>query len=217
RIAMECFDYCHGSTMPSHKFGALFGGPARSPGAPITQREMDMAASIQQVVEQIMLQCARHVHAVTGMRNLCLAGGVALNCVGNGRILKEGPFDQIWIQPAAGDAGGALGVAQFIWYQLLRNERTTNPRDGQRGSLLGPSFTPTEVKAFLDASGAKYREFTCEDDLCDHVADMLAHEKVVGWFQGRMEFGPRALGGRSILGDPRSGRMQSVMNLKIKF
>ena len=217
RMAMGYFDYCHGLTMTSRKFAALFGGPARSPEAPITQREMDMAASIQQVTEEIMLRCARHVQAVTGMRNLCLAGGVALNCVGNGRVLKEGPFDQVWIQPAAGDAGGALGIAQFIWYQLLRNERTTDPRDGQHGSLLGPSFTPTEVKASLDGSGAKYREFTCEDDLCDHVADMLAREKVVGWFQGRMEFGPRALGSRSILGDPRSGRMQSVMNLKIKF
>ena len=164
-----------------------------------------------------MLRCARHVHEATGMKNLCLAGGVALNCVGNGKILREGPFDQIWIQPAAGDAGGALGVAQFIWYQLLDNERTAEPRDSQRGSLLGPSFTPSEVKAYLDSANAKYREFSSEDGLCNHVADLLANENVVGWFQGRMEFGPRALGCRSILGDPRSTQMQSVMNLKTKF
>jgi carbamoyltransferase len=217
RMAMEYFDYCKGLTMTSRKFDDLFGGPPRKPEAPVTQREMDIAASIQVVTEDIMLRCARHVHEVTGTKNLCLAGGVALNCVGNGRILREGPFDQIWIQPAAGDAGGALGVAQFIWYQLLGNTRTTEARDSQRGSLLGPSFTPTQVKAQLDSAGAKYREFSDEDALCDHVADLLASEKVVGWFQGRMEFGPRALGGRSILGDPRSTQMQSVMNLKIKF
>jgi carbamoyltransferase len=217
RMAMEYFDYCHGLTMTSHRFDALFGGPPRSPAAPITQREMDMAASIQAVTEEIMLRCARHVHAVTGMRNLCLAGGVALNCVANGRVLREGPFDRVWIQPAAGDAGGALGVAQLIWYQLLRNERTPDAQDSQHGSMLGPRFTGAEVKASLDAVGARYRDLASEDELCDQVADLLAQEKVVGWFEGRMEFGPRALGGRSILGDPRSIRMQSVMNLKIKF
>ncbi len=217
RMAMEYFDYCHGLTMTSHRFDALFGGPPRSPAAPITQREMDMAASIQAVTEEIMLRCARHVHAVTGMRNLCLAGGVALNCVANGRVLREGPFDRVWIQPAAGDAGGALGVAQLIWYQLLRNERTPDAQDSQHGSMLGPRFTTAEVKACLDAVGARYRALASEDELCDQVADLLAQEKVVGWFEGRMEFGPRALGGRSILGDPRSIRMQSVMNLKIKF
>jgi carbamoyltransferase len=217
RMAMEYFDYCHGLTMTSRKFDELFGGPARKPEAPITQREMDIAASIQQVTEDIMLKCARHVHEVTGMKNLCLAGGVALNCVGNGKILREGPFDEIWIQPAAGDAGGALGVAQFIWYQLLGNARIVEARDSQKGSLLGPAFESKDVKAFLDSVGAKYREFADEDALCDQVAELLATEKVVGWFQGRMEFGPRALGGRSILGDPRSTDMQSVMNLKIKF
>jgi carbamoyltransferase len=217
RMAMEYFDYCHGLTMTSRRFDALFGGAARLPEAPITQREMDMAASIQAVTEEIMLRCARHVHTVTNMRNLCLAGGVALNCVANGRISREGPFDRVWIQPAAGDAGGALGVAQLIWYQLLRNERTPDAQDSQCGSMLGPQFTTAEVKACLDAVGARYRALGSEDQLCDEVADLIAQEKVVGWFQGRMEFGPRALGGRSILGDPRSSRMQSVMNLKIKF
>jgi carbamoyltransferase len=217
RMAMEYFDYCSGLTMTSRRFEALFGGPVRAPGAPITQREMDMAASIQAVTEEIMLRCARNVHAVTNMRNLCLAGGVALNCVANGRVLREGPFDRIWIQPAAGDAGGALGVAQLIWYQLLRNERIPNANDSQHGSLLGPRFNWAEVTACLDALGARYRAMANEDELCGEVADLLSQEKVVGWFQGRMEFGPRALGNRSILGDPRSSRMQSVMNLKIKF
>ncbi len=217
RMAMEYFDYCSGLTMTSRRFEALFGGPARAPGAPITQREMDMAASIQAVTEEIMLRCARTVHAVTNMRNLCLAGGVALNCVANGRVLREGPFERIWIQPAAGDAGGALGVAQLIWYQLLRNERIPDANDSQHGSLLGPRFSRVEVMASLDALGARYRAIANEDELCSEVADLLSQEKVVGWFQGRMEFGPRALGDRSILGDPRSSRMQSVMNLKIKF
>jgi carbamoyltransferase len=217
RMAMGYFDYCTGLTMTSKRFDALFGGPPRSPEAPLTQREMDIAASIQQVTEEIMLRCAKHVQAATGMKNLCLAGGVALNCVGNGRILREGPFDQIWIQPAAGDAGGALGVAQFIWFQLLGNPRRIEARDSQRGSLLGPSFSSSEVKAFLDSVGARYDEFADDDALCARVADLLAAQKVVGWFQGRMEFGPRALGGRSILGDPRSTEMQSVMNQKIKF
>jgi carbamoyltransferase len=217
RMAMEYFDYCHRLKMTSPKFDHLFGGPPRPPEAPITQREMDIAASIQEVTEEIMLRCARHVHQVTGMKNLCLAGGVALNCVGNGRILREGPFEEIWIQPAAGDAGGALGVAQFIWHQLLDKPRHVDARDSQRGSLLGPAYSPNEVKAQLDAAGAHYQEFADEDSLCDHVADLLAHEKVVGWVQGRMEFGPRALGSRSILGDPRSTQMQTVMNVKIKF
>jgi carbamoyltransferase len=217
RMAMEYFDYCHGLTMTSVKFDRLFGGPPRAPEAPITQREMDMAASIQQVTEEIMLRCARHVHDATGMKNLCLAGGVALNCVGNGRILREGPFDNLWIQPASGDAGGALGVAQFIWYQLLGNKRVVESSDAQHGSLLGPSFASSEIRVALDAAGASYREVASEDALCDEVAALLASEKVVAWFQGRMEFGPRALGSRSILGDPRSATMQSVMNRKIKF
>jgi carbamoyltransferase len=217
RMAMEYFNYCGGLTMTSRRFDALFGGPPRAPGASITQREMDIAASIQAVSEEIMLRCARKAHAATNMPNLCLAGGVALNCVANGRVLREGPFDRIWIQPAAGDAGGALGVAQLIWYQLLRNERVPDPQDSQRGSLLGPRFNRAQVTACLDALGARYSAAANEDELCDEVADLLSQEKVVGWFQGRMEFGPRALGNRSILGDPRSSSMQSVMNLKIKF
>jgi carbamoyltransferase len=217
RMAMEYFDYCKGLTMTSKKFDALFGGPPRAPEAPITQREMDIAASIQLVTEEIMLRCATHVHRATGMKNLCLAGGVALNCVGNGKILREGPFDRIWIQPAAGDAGGALGVAQFIWFQLLGNPRSPEKDDSQRGSLLGPAYAPADVQAFLDRAGARYDEIPDEDELCRRVADLLAAQKIVGWFQGRMEFGPRALGGRSILGDPRSADMQSKMNLKIKF
>ncbi len=178
---------------------------------------MDMAASIQQVTEEIMLRAARHLHARTGMKNLCLAGGVALNCVGNGRILREGPFENLWIQPAAGDAGGALGMALFIWHQLLDNPRTPSRDDSQHGSLLGPRFNDEEIRDSLDALGAKYRYVESDEELCDHVADLIAAEKVVGWMQGRMEFGPRALGARSILGDARSREMQSLMNLKIKF
>jgi carbamoyltransferase len=159
---------------------------------------------------------ARHAHEVTGEKNLCLAGGVALNCVGNGQILAAGPFERIWIQPAAGDAGGALGAALFIWHQLLGNERIVQPNDSQRGSLLGPAYSDNDVRAFLDDCGANYHSFE-DDELCEFVADLLAREQVVGWFQGRMEFGPRALGARSILGDARSPKMQSVMNLKIKF
>jgi len=217
RMDMSYFNYCQGLTMTSKRFDQLFGGPPRKPETPITQREMDIAASIQRVTEEIMLRCARHVQRETGMKNLCLAGGVALNCVGNGRILMEGPFENIWIQPAAGDAGGALGVALFIWHQLLGNPRTCCPRDSQRGSLLGPHFGDEQIKAFLEKVGAKYHAFDDEDELCEHVAELIAQEKVIGWFQGRMEFGPRALGCRSILGDSRSIRMQSVMNLKIKF
>jgi carbamoyltransferase len=204
--------------MTNEKFHCLFGGPPRTPETRIEdQRYMDIAASIQQVTEEIMLKIARHVHAETGMKKLCLAGGVALNCVGNGRILREGPFDDLWIQPAAGDAGGALGVALFIWHQLLGKPRTVQSRDSQHGSLLGPQFTEQAVRQFLDGTGATYRTFSDDESLCDFVADQLAREKVVGWMQGRMEFGPRALGSRSILGDARSTQMQSVMNLKIKF
>ena len=164
-----------------------------------------------------MLRAARHVHEQTGMKSLCLAGGVALNCVGNGRILREAPFENLWIQPAAGDAGGALGAALLIWHQLLGKERETPTPDGQHGSLLGPRFSNEEVRAFLDGQTAKYRQFTDEGELCEYVAELIASEKVVGWMQGRTEFGPRALGCRSILGDARSRQMQSVMNLKIKF
>jgi carbamoyltransferase len=178
---------------------------------------MDLAASIQAVTEEIMLRAARHLHAQTGMANLCLAGGVALNCVGNGRILREGPFQKIWIQPAAGDAGGALGAALFIWHQMLDNPRMPCPSDSQHGSMLGPGFAEDEIRRILDGLGAKYRHFASEDDLCRRVADLIAANKVVGWVQGRMEFGPRALGGRSILGDARNAEMQALMNRKIKF
>ncbi|MCP4901675.1 MAG: carbamoyltransferase [bacterium] len=217
RLNLRYFNYCQGLTMTSRHFDRLFGGPPRQPESPLTQREMDLAASIQKVTEEIMLRSARHIHEQTGMRNLCLAGGVALNCVGNGRILRESPFDRIWIQPAAGDAGGALGVALFIWHQLLGNERTPTEPDGQSASLLGPRFENREIQSFLEARGAIYSRFDSEDDLCQRVAELAEAEKVVGLFQGRMEFGPRALGCRSIIGDARSRDMQSVMNLKIKF
>ena len=217
RMDPSYFNYCQGLTMTSRRFDELFDGPPRKPEAPITEREMDLAASIQHVTEEIMLRCARYAHERSGLDNLCLAGGVALNCVGNGRILREGPFRNLWIQPAAGDAGGALGVALLVWHQLLDNPRTVHPSDSQRGSLLGPRFEGGEVREFLDANGARYREFPSDEALCDYVAERLANERVVGWMQGRMEFGPRALGNRSILGDARSENMQSVMNLKIKF
>ena len=217
RLDMSYFNYCQGLTMTSPKFHRLFGGPPRSPESQLEQRHMDVAASVQKVTEEVMLRAARHLHEVTGMNNLCLAGGVALNCVGNGRILREGPFENIWIQPAAGDAGGALGVAQLIWYQLLDNPRTPQPDDLQSGSLLGPVYTNDQIIGFLDGMGATYHRYDDENELCDYVAGLMAQEKVIGWMQGRMEFGPRALGGRSILGDARSEAMQSVMNLKIKF
>ena len=218
RMDMSYFNYCQGLTMTSRKFHNLFGGPPPRPSdSPLTQREMDVAASIQKVTEEIMLRCTRHLHAETGKKNLCLAGGVALNCVGAGRILREGPFDRIWLQPAAGDAGGALGVALFIWHQLLNNPRTPRPLDSQLGSLLGPGFNDDQIRSFLESIGARYRYFQNDEHLCDYVAEQIACEKVVGWLQGRMEFGPRALGSRSILGDARSEHMQSTMNRKIKF
>jgi carbamoyltransferase len=217
RMDMSYFNYCQGLTMTSKKFDTLFDGPARKAESKLTQREMDIAASIQAVTEEIMLRCARHVHKVTGMKNLCLAGGVALNCVGNGRILRDGPFENIWIQPAAGDAGGALGVALFIWHQLLGKERTVAAKDSQHGSLLGPRYQDAEIQSFLDSAGAKYEKHETDESLCDRVAGLMADGKVVGWFSGRMEFGPRALGARSIIGDARNPNMQSVMNLKIKF
>jgi len=219
RMDQSYFNYCQGLTMTGPKFDALFGGPRRKPESPMTQREMDMAASVQAVTEEVMLRTARHLHARTGMENLCLAGGVALNCVGNGRLLREGPFKNIWIQPAAGDAGGALGTALFIWHQLLDKPRTVAPgsTDSQSGSLLGPRFGEPEIKTFLDSKGAKYHTFHDDDALCGYVADQMAKEKVIGWVQGRMEFGPRALGSRSIIGDARSTQMQSVMNIKTKF
>jgi len=217
RLDLDYFNYCQGLTMTSKRFERLFGGPPRKPESPLTQREMDMAASVQVVTEEIVLRAVRHLHALTGKRNLCLAGGVALNCVGNGRILREGPFDRLWIQPAAGDAGGALGTALFIWYQLLGRPRRPRAPDGQAGSLLGPSFNEKEIRAFLDSVGAVYHHLPEGAALDDHIVDLIEEEKVVGLFQGRMEFGPRALGCRSIIGDARSRSMQSVMNLKIKF
>ncbi len=217
RLNMAYFNYCHGLTMTSRRFERLFGGPPRKPEDPIGQREMDLAASIQRVAEEVVLRAARHVHEQTGMKALCLAGGVALNCVANGRLVREGPFEQFWVQPAAGDAGGALGVALFIWHQLLGNSRPLQQPDAQQGSLLGPQFSDEQILEFLQSLGAKYHVYSDEDELCRRVASLLAKEKVVGWFQGRMEFGPRALGSRSILGDARSDRMQSLMNQKIKF
>ena len=217
RMDMSYFPYCHKTVMTSSKFEKLFGGPPRKAESPLTQREMDMAASIQVVTEEIMLKAANHVYKETGMKNLVLAGGVALNCVGNGRILREGPFENIWIQPAAGDAGGALGAALFVWYQLLDNKRNVISSDKQKGSLLGPAYGNEQIKEFLDSVDAKYHVYSDREELISKVADLINQEKVIGWFQGKMEFGPRALGSRSIIGDARSEKMQSVMNRKIKF
>lgn len=217
RLDMSYFNYCQGLTMTGPKFHKLFGGPPREAESQLTQREMDLAASVQAVTEEVMLRAARHLHRETGLKNLVLAGGVALNCVGNGRVLREGPFENIWIQPAAGDAGGALGTAQFIWHQLLDRPREPQGRDAMQGSLLGPSFDDDQIAAVLDAATIRYTTHVDDAALCDAVASLLAGEKVVAWFQGRMEFGPRALGARSILGDARSTEMQTVMNLKIKF
>ncbi len=217
RLDLDYFNYCQGLTMTSRRFDRLIGGPPRRPESPLTQREMDLAASIQTVTEEVMLRMARHVHDRTGLTAACLAGGVALNCVGNGRILRDGPFDEIWIQPAAGDAGGALGVALFIWHQLLGHDRTPRRPDGQHGSLLGPSFGRAEIASLVDGRGAVAHRFDDPDELDDRIAALIEDENVVGLFQGRMEFGPRALGCRSIIGDARSRSMQSVMNLKIKF
>lgn len=218
RMNMEYFNYCAGLTMTNDKFASLFGGPARKPETKITQREMDLARSVQEVTEEIMLRMARHVHKETGMKELVLAGGVALNCVGNGRILRDGPFDDIWIQPAAGDAGGALGAALYAWYQYLDNKRSVpeKNRDLQAGSYLGPEFDNEAIEQYLSSQNIPHRKLS-DAEMAETVAELLATEHVVGWFQGRMEFGPRALGGRSIIGDARSPKMQSVMNLKIKF
>ncbi len=252
------FTYSHGLTMTGREFARLFGGPPRVPEAPLTQREMDLARSVQDVTEEVMLRMARHAHQLTGHKHLCLAGGVALNCVANGRLMREGPFEEIWIQPAAGDAGGALGVALALWHRYLGGERTSPERagrwtsraswpapapertlektagsagtaalaaaapairpyaDGMRGSFLGPRFESDAIARLLDSRGWPYRRLS-GDALARAAAERLAAEQVVGLLQGRMEFGPRALGGRSILGDPRSPRMQATMNLKIKF
>ena len=217
RMNMEYFNYCTGLTMTGNKFDELFGGPPRKAESKLTQREMDLARSVQEVTEEVMLRVSRSLHAETGVDYMCLAGGVALNCVGNGRILREGPFKDIWIQPAAGDAGGALGAALSVWYQLEGKHRIANgKRDSMQGSYLGPSFSNEEVEQFLKAKAVPYVRLE-NNELFERVAKDLADEKVVGWLQGRMEFGPRSLGGRSILGDARSTKMQSVMNLKIKY
>jgi len=216
-LNQKYFEYLTGLTMTNGAFAELFGGPPREPESKLTQREMDLARSIQVVCEEIMLRMARTAHRETGMDNLCLAGGVALNCVANGRILREGPFKRLWIQPAAGDAGGALGVAQLIWHRHCTKPRRVAPDgDGMHGGYLGPEFTPEEIEAYLESIGAPAERLEREC-LLRRVAELLASEKVIGWFDGRMEFGPRALGARSILGDPRSPRMQAQMNLKIKF
>lgn len=217
RMDMSFFNYCQGLTMTSKKFDTLFGAPPLPQGGLLTQREMDLAASVQFVVEEIMLRMVRHAHAQTGVKNLCLAGGVALNCVGNGRIQREGPFEDLWIQPAADDAGGALGVALFAWHQLLGNPREVSGHDSQAGSLLGPRFENDEIRSFLETTGASYELVSDEATLCESVAEEIEAGHVIGWFQGRMEFGPRALGARSIIGDARSVEMQSVMNMKVKF
>ncbi len=216
-LDMSYFNYCQGLTMTSTKFHDLFGGPPRKSESFITQKEMDLAASIQRVCEDVVLQATRHTQKLTGMRNLVMAGGVALNCVANGRILREGPFGNLWIQPAAGDAGGALGAALLVWHHLLDKPRHLEEHDRQKGSLLGPSFSNDDIGVFLDSLGAPYECINEEGRLIDRVAGLLAQQKIVGWFHGRMEYGPRALGSRSIIGDARSPDMQQVMNLKIKF
>jgi carbamoyltransferase len=211
------FDYCAGLKMTSGRFGRLFGGPPRQPDGPLTQREMDLAASIQKVLEEIVLRMARHVHARTGLHNLCLAGGVALNCVANGRLLREGPFQRLWIQPAAGDAGGALGAALAHWFNHLGRPRTARPDDAQHGSLLGPEFAAAEIDAALACHAAVFESFADEAVLAEAVAAELASGRIVGHFAGAAEFGPRALGNRSILADPRVPDMQRRLNLAIKF
>jgi len=217
RLNMDYFGYCTGLTMTNKRFDRLFGRAARDPESPITQMDMDLAASIQEVTEDIVLKIAAHVRAKYGIPNLCLAGGVALNCVANGRLLRERIFDRLWIQPAAGDAGGAIGAALVGYHLFMDGVRHRNSaRDGMRGSYLGPRYSDEKIERALTQSGACYQKLE-QDALIDHAARALATEKVIGWFQGRMEFGPRALGGRSILGDPRSTRTQSVMNLKIKY
>jgi carbamoyltransferase len=216
-LNQQYFNYLSGLTMTNGAFDRLFGAPPREPETNLTQREMDLARSVQVVCEEVMLRMARTVHRETGLDRLCLAGGVALNCVGNGRLLRESPFKELWIQPAAGDAGGALGVAQLIWHRQCHKPRRVTPgKDSMKGSYLGPAYADSAIEDYLQSVGATYRRLE-RQELLQTVARLLAEEKVVGWFNGRMEFGPRALGARSILGDPRSPKMQAQMNIKIKF
>ena len=216
RMNMDYFDYVSGLTMTSNKFEKLFGGPPRKPESKLTQKEMDIARSLQEVTEEIVLKMGRHVFKETGMKNLSLAGGVALNCVANGRLLKEGPFENIWIQPASGDAGGALGAALIGWYNYSDKPRTIEKHDSQKGSFLGPEFSNDEILAFLNIKEIPFSKLEIEV-IPQTISDLIAQGKIIGWFQGRMEFGPRALGARSIIGDARSPEMQAQMNLKIKF
>ena len=216
-LNLDYFNYMQGLTMTNDKFAALFDGPRRKPESLLTQREMDLARSIQEVTEEAMLRQAKYIHKITGSKNICLAGGVALNCVGNGRVLRDGPFENMWIQPASGDAGGALGAALCTWYGYLNNERKVNPqRDSQKASLLGPDYDDNQIISDVSEFGAVSKRYG-DDEICDVIGEHLKDQKIVGWFQGRMEFGPRALGNRSIIGDARSPEMQARMNLKIKF
>lgn len=217
KINMKYFGYCNSLRMTNSRFNRLFGGLPRKPETKITQRYMDIAASIQGVIEEIMLKMASHIHKVTGQDKLCLAGGVALNCVGNGRILREGPFKDIWIQPASSDAGGALGVALLVWHKYLGNKRNVDGvNDLQKASLLGPFYSDDYIESFLKKQNIPYRRLSY-GDIVKEVSDLIIAGKVLGWFQGRIEFGPRALGARSIIGDARNPDMQSKMNLKIKY
>ena len=217
RLDLGYFDYCTGLRMTNERFDDLLGGPPRAPKNPITQREMDLAASVQAVTEEVVLRLTRTLAAETGLRNLCMAGGVALNCVANGKVLREGAFENIWVQPAAGDAGGALGAA-LTAYHLFQDQprRTDGTSDAMRGGYLGPAYGQDEIERRLRIAGAVFSVLD-EDQLIESVAEELVAGRAVGWFQGRMEFGPRALGGRSILGDPRSPTMQKMLNLKIKY
>jgi carbamoyltransferase len=215
RLNMDYFNHLGGLTMTNEKFHRLFGGPPRTPETKLTQKEMDLARSVQDVCELAMLRMARYVQKKTGMKKLCLAGGVALNCVGNGKILRERVFDEIWIQPAAGDAGGSVGAALTIWHHYFDKPRTAG-RDGMRGAYLGPAYTQDQIESFLKERGVPYRTLP-QDEMIQTTAELLSQGRVIGWFNGRMEFGPRALGARSILGDPRDPKMQARMNIKIKF
>ncbi len=216
KLNMKYFDYCAGLTMTNRRFEKIFDGPPRKPETKITQREMNLANSIQKATEEVVLKMAVHVRKETGMKNLCLAGGVALNCVANGELLKKQLFDNIWIQPAAGDAGGALGAAMYIWYQYLKHRRTSDEKnDKMQVAYLGPRYSDDEIKNFLEKNNIVYKKYS-DDRLFDIIAELIANEKVIGWFQGRMEFGPRALGSRSIIGDARSAMIQKKLNL-IKF